>query len=264
MGIEARAREMGWVPQEEFKGNPDRWTDAETWVKNGENAIPLLRKDNENLRGEVRHLKELFQNSQEAIQALQEVHTEATKRAVEQAKKDLMAEIRAAREEGDVDLEIRLTDELTDLKLAEKTQSKVKQVQEQQQQQQQPDPDLAAWMGENTWFGKDERKTMRAMGIAQQLRSDPANDGLVGKPFYDKVDALLRGESGSPHTTKVGETRHSGNGGSGRGKTYADLPQEAKDACAKQAKRVVGEGRAYKDLPSWQAAYADIYFQGEA
>ena len=31
--VEARAREMGWKPQEEFHGDPSRWVDAEAYVE---------------------------------------------------------------------------------------------------------------------------------------------------------------------------------------------------------------------------------------
>ena len=37
--IEAEARKHGWRPKEEFKGDPARWTDAETFVKRADEVM---------------------------------------------------------------------------------------------------------------------------------------------------------------------------------------------------------------------------------
>ena len=48
------------------------------------------------------------------------------------------------------------------------------------------------------------------------------------------------------------------------GKSYADLPPEAKAACEDQARKLVGDGRAFKDTASWRKYYAEVFFsQGE-
>ena len=54
-----------------------------------------------------------------------------------------------------------------------------------------------------------------------------------------------------------------GGGSGGRQKTYADLPADAKAACDSYASKLVGPGRAHKDLASWQAQYAKDFFAGE-
>ena len=47
--VEQEARTLGWVPAEEFKGDPNRWVDAETFVERGHTVMPILRKNNERL-----------------------------------------------------------------------------------------------------------------------------------------------------------------------------------------------------------------------
>ena len=119
-------------------------------------------------------------------------------------------------------------------------------------------------MQDNKWYGVDTRKTLRANGIAQELRSDESLDGLVGRAFYDKILDVMAERSGSPpRTSRVGGTHPSSEGAGHNGKSYKDLPVEAKDACSRQAKKLVGSGRAYKDEASWQKAYAQIFFQGD-
>jgi hypothetical protein len=106
------------------------------------------------------------------------------------------------------------------------------------------------------------------MGIAAELRADPRNATLTGRKFYDKiteeVEAYLA-PAGKP-TAKVGGEgggRASGGGPGKRARSYADLPEEARLACEQFAKKLVGPGRAHKDMASWQAEYTTRYFAGD-
>lgn len=267
MEIEQKARELGWVPQDQFKGDPGKWVDAESFVERGEQVMPILRQNNKKLeealgktQAEVNRLTQLFAAAQESMTALKEFHSEHTARAVEEAKAKLLTELKAAKEDGDVELEVKLTDQLTDMKAAEREAGKKKETPPPAPQggNQQVDPAMQAFLSENSWYGSDARKTARANGIAQVLRSDPENDGLVGKAFFDRIIAEMNGER-APFTSKVSGGTPSG-GGSG-GKAYADLPPEAKEACARQGKKVVGEGRAFKTNADWQKHYASLYFK---
>ena len=42
MEIEQEAITLGWVPQDQFKGDPAKWTDAETFVARGKEKVVLL------------------------------------------------------------------------------------------------------------------------------------------------------------------------------------------------------------------------------
>jgi hypothetical protein len=280
--IEQEARTLGWVPQEEFKGDQSKWVSAETFVERGHTVMPILRKNNEKLEAmvrqqtaEIERMKNLYSASQESIQELQKVHAEATKKAVADARRDVMAQLRAAKESGDIDSEMQLTEQLAEIKAAEndlknaqpQTPPAPTQPQSTQVGAEAVHPDFAAWQAENTWFGTDQRKTLRAMGIAQELRADPENDNLQGKPFFDKIIEIMEERtSGVPRSSKVGESRPSGSpmSGGGRGRSFSDLPADAKSACDRQGAKLVGEGRAFKDITAWRTYYTNLYFQGES
>jgi len=269
VNVEQEARTLGWVPQEEFKGDPNRWVDADTFVERGHTVMPILRKNNERLETlvkqqaeELNKMKNLFSASQESITELQKVHADATKAAVEKARREVMAELKQAKIDGDVDREIALQEELQELKNQASAPTPQAPQAAVPAQQEQMHPDLAAWMSENTWFGTDQRKTQKAMGIAQVLRSDPENDNLQGRAFFDRVLQELEGRA--PRADKVGGARSSETSGAsgGGGKSFSDLPADAKETCDRQGKKLVGEGRAFKDMAAWRSYYANLYFQG--
>ena len=270
--VETEARTLGWVPQEEFRGDTTRWVDAETFVERGHTVMPILKKNNERLEGtvkqqqaEIAKMKALMEAGQEAIKSLQEVHTEATKAAVEKAKRDLMTELKTAKRDGDVDREVEVQEALDELKEQQKNIETPRVPTVSQSVNQGADaqhPEFAGWMADNKWFGTDQRKTLRAMGIAQELRSDEQFDALEGRAFFDKVLEVMDERSGArPPTNKVAEGRPSGGGGAGGGKSYNDLPSDAKTKCDDQGRKLVGPGRAFKDQTAWRSYYSKLYFE---
>lgn len=275
--VEVQARELGWTPKEEFRGDPEKWTDASTFVERGQHVLPILKKNNEKLmgtvlqlRGEVQRVEELFKASQEAITALKETQDANTKRQVERARADLVAELKAAKKEGDTDSEVdlqlainKLDSGLAAAKAGEKVDDKPVERQEPTRQAPQEDPAFTAWKSENAWFESDEVMGAAAVAIGQRLIRE--NSGLKGKAFYDAVGAATKKRFGigqPPPGDRVEGARGSGGrGGGGGGKSYNDLPSDAKEVCEKDAKRLVGPGRAFKDIKEWRSEYVRIYFK---
>lgn len=276
------ATEMGWIPKEQFRGDEGKWVDAETFVKRGREFIPFLQADRRKLQqqvttltAQVQQTNTLLQASQESIEELKSFNSEVSRDRAKTKQTELLAGIRAAREANDVDTEVELTNQLADqkaaLKEAEKTKTVVPPVQKGNGKPPDytQDPSWQAWAKENSWFGTDTRRTSIAVAIANELRADPAHQGLQGRDFLDKVstevDKTLGGtarrEAADRVEGGVRGTGGAGGGGGGGGKGYAELPPDAKEACEKQAKRLVGQGRAFKDIASWRTHYAAKYFE---
>jgi hypothetical protein len=89
--FEAEARSHGWTPQEEFKGDPARWVDAETFIKRADEVMPLLKKQNAHQKRELEEMKRTIKRLSAAEQ-----------RAYENARADIAAEMEAAVEAGDL------------------------------------------------------------------------------------------------------------------------------------------------------------------
>jgi hypothetical protein len=274
--VETRARQLGWAPKEKFRGDPEMWVDAATYVKRGEEILPIVKENNRRLQADVArlaqhagHMEQLVRAGQESMQALLEHQEETTRKTVEREKRALLARLKDVRENGTIEEEFEIQDELTTINASLAAPVK-KEEKPAQQQQQRIDPAFLAWQEENgDWFGVDKRKTALAVGIGEELRSDPANAGLMGKAFYDRISQELGDMTPArrrPVDKVAGGGNHTPGGGGGGGtakKTYASLPPEAKEVCDRQEKKLVGEGRAFKDQAGWRKHYAEQYFKGE-
>ena len=274
--VESTARDMGWRPLAEFRGDPSKWVDADVFVSRGEHFLPILRANNKRLQEQTSELtssleetRALLAASQESIKELKKYHDEDTARQVAKARKDLVAEIKQAREDNDVDKELELQGEVArlDAAVAAAPKQAASTAQPAPTKSVPPDPEFLAWEADNPWFKTDSRKHALAMSIATELRADPANNKLIGRPFFDRVSQEVEAylaPAGAP--SKVGSSRSGGGNApaaAAASRKFSDLPAEAKDACATYAKKLVGPGRAYKDLDSWREEYTRKYFEAE-
>lgn len=278
--VEQQARELGWQPKEEFKGAEDKWVDAKTYVDRGEHILPIVKATNKRLRdeltqtaGKVGTLEAALKQSQETIKALEEYHAEDVKQKVESARADLRAQLIAAKKDGNIEDEVRITDELTQLNtsVTDSTANKRKANGEDtstgtRRQGLTPDEQIvfAQWQKDNPWY-EDPRKAAIANYVSMKLRGEGIKD--TGRPFLDRVteetnkELASLGVGTSRPGAKVEASRGGAGGGGGGGKSYNDLPAEAKAACAGFENKLVGDGKRYKTVAEWRKSYADQYFR---
>lgn len=271
--VEKQAREMGWCPQEDWKGSPDKWVDAQEFVDRGEQILPILRANNRRLNDDLLtmrqqndRLSQELDATRSIVQNLEKHFNESTARQLAEQRKALKAELRDAVEDRDVDRELEVREQLDQLSEAEKA---AKDKQEENKKNLKPtpkqtstdpdiDPDFTEWKKENPWFGEDKKRTKAVIRAAEDLRDD--GDTSKGIEFYNK--ALERAEPKQERTPvdKVSSGSHGGGGGGGGPKGWSSLPQEAKDACLADAETFVGEGKLCKNLDEWKKYYLNTYF----
>jgi len=287
--VEAQARALGWSPKEHFKGDPRHWVDAETYVNRGEQIMPILRQNNRKLeteltatKGELAALKAQLEASQAAITELKSFNSKTSRDAAKATKADLIRGITEAREAGNVEQEVTLQDQLSEtnaaIREAEKNANAEGEAKPSPTAAKPLDPALSAakaifdaWKAENAWYDDDPVKHGLAEGFAVKLRKDGTD--LTGRAFFDEVtrqvNAFTGGKKEAPRSDKVeGGGRGSGQGGGGAsvGKSFSDLPPEAKAACDKFASRgdiTIGKGKTFETLEDWRKHYTNEYFSRE-
>lgn len=267
--VQAEAEKQGWIPPTRYKGDAERFVDADEYIKRGETVLPIVKEHNKRLKAELEAVKAegaaqaaALKKAQEAIEQIEERHTVATQKAVERARSEVKAQLAKASEAGDHEGVAELTEQLVQLREAEVT-PPVAAKPVVAPAAYVPPPDMKEWNEENPWFGKDRRKTSLALGIAQELRE--GGEKSTGRAFYDRVSVEMEKvfPKEEPRTNKVETAR----GGSGEGprsggrKSFSALPAEAKAACLADQKQFVGPNKRFQTAEAWQSRYAELYFQ---
>jgi hypothetical protein len=265
--VETKARAMGWLPKDQFRGSEENWLAADKYVERGEAIMPILQANNRKLadrlasaEAELQSTKHLLSSATEAIEELKNFRTTLNKDKVKEKKTEVLSALATAKRDGDVEAEVQLTDQLTEVNAALKEADKAPPAAPANTPA--LTPAAQTWMAQNPWFGTDKRKTALAMAVSDEWRGEGK---MLGTPqFFEHVDAELgkifdTNAARREAPSKVGGSVNSGGGASEGGKTFADLPSEAKDACKRMAGRLVGEGRAYKTMDAWQKAYVEQY-----
>ena len=191
-----KAEKTGWVPKEEWKGNPDQWRPAEEFVERGEKIAPILKDRN-------RKLEEKFDNLESEMKTIigtQKAEIERVKaESYDRAKTDYEAKLvrldakeLEAFSEGDVDEFQKVTKEKINLKPPEKpveTQAPPKST-----------PVFNEWHKQNDWYIPTEKKpegVKLEMAEDAELGAGEGIQGTVGGRVFLQIHDGREGRCGS-------------------------------------------------------------------
>lgn len=268
----AEAKQNGWADKDAWRGDPADWVDARAFNERSRSILPIvnarnkkLQEDIARLQGQLEPLATELRGTKATLSALEESHEADLEAAREAERKRIKTELAEASREGDHAAVADLTDELTRLNAAPAKEEKKPAV-DSADRGEQIHPEVTAWFREeaNQSFVNDETAMILATGLSAKLRQ--SGDRRSPREHLDAVRAEVEKRLGIPAGNNGVNRVSGGNGGLGRSgggggeKGYADLPKEAKEICERQAKRLVGEGRAHKTLQSWQSSYAKQYW----
>lgn len=270
--IEEKAKSIGWLPKEQFRGDPDKWVPAEKYIEKGENFIPFLQADKRRLEGalsatnqKVSALESSLREATETIEALKEFRTELNKERVEEAREQLVGGIKAAREAGDVEGEERLREKLAETRQALKETTKVTETKPIEKG---PDPmESPEWkdfVANNPWWSEDPVMRAASVALGQDLAAKGKLDGLSPTARFAAIAQATKerfGQTEERRDSKVEGTRGGGTQRQEKGQGFMDLPADVKDGCARFEARLVGPKKAYKTVEEYRKSYAAEYFK---
>ena len=255
--LEARAKRMGWVPKEEFRGDPERWVDAEKFVDRGQEMMPILKENLSRMEKKFEGAETKIGQLQDTLEKVVKLSKSASDRAYKRALRDLKGQQREAADKGDVVTFDAIENQLQELnESAEVAPGEKKEIKETGDGLH---PDFTPWHKVNIWYGQDKDLTAYANGVAQIVAAD--SPGIDGKQFYDEITKRVK--EVFPHkfenpNRKKADVVEGGGGGDDvhakKKKAYRDLPAEAKAACD----QFVKDG-LFKNAQG----YVDEYFEGE-
>jgi hypothetical protein len=214
--FEKEARTMGWVPQEDFRGAPDKHIPAQEFVERGEEKIPLLLNN-------IKRLSAKVDEQTKSIEYQNHHHQEDLKQANERARKEIEDEMLTAVDEGDRETFLNLKKKRDNIKDPEpvKTVSKVP-------------PEFVQFEAENLWYNSDTAMTAVAQAESQRLAKEFPSLSIEQNLARTKAAV----EAAFPHKFQKGNPRRDEPGAVGAGKprgkstgrTFASLPDDAQQA----------------------------------
>lgn len=280
--VEEKAKAQGWKPQEEFGGDPKNFVDAETYVKRGEEILPFMKASNrrlnetvEQLQGRLVEQERINRANSLALEEVQTANREVVVERAEQSVEEIEAAIVDAREANDVQTELKL---LRQHAAAVGAVAKAKEKPAPRQQQQQLNggdltktPEFQSFMQANPWWTEDP--VMRAASIEIQNQLYSGGKITAAMPMAERLTIVAdatrakfgmkdSGRRGNPSRVEGGGGQGGGNESTAAGKSFSDLPEDAKVACDKAGKRlkIGGEGAKYKTIDDWRKSYTATYF----
>lgn len=246
--IEARARAMGWTEKSEFKGDPAKWRDAAEFVERGENLLPLVKAQNKRLEREVAELKQ-------TTRELGDYLSKTEQRAYDRALADLKQQRKEALAAGDGDAFDKADEQIEQLK----SDAAAKAAKRAEKKDDGPDPVYAEWESRNAWL-KDAELSEYAEFAAQKLRA--SGEKATGAEFLDMVAERVKKQFPAKFTNPRRESAQAVEGAAPAarrgGKSYADMPAEARAACDRMAKN--GFSGDEKAMAKFKADYVKQYF----
>lgn len=240
---ETKARRLGWVPKEEFKGDPDRWRPADEFLERGERILPILQRDNEKLHRRLSEVETLLKDTRDASKELLEFTSKSEQRAYERARQEIEARIEAAAASADTAAVREGVRNLDALNKQHETAPPVKK--DAAKKEVNIDPIIQDWIEKEEWFNRD--RTLNAFA------TDTYGDLERSKPGVSRAELLAETKRKTvekfPEKFGINPARDnaaavaSPNGSAvsrKRGKGYDDLPADAKSACDKFVRTIPG------------------------
>lgn len=240
-----RAKMMGHIPKEEFRGDPEKWVPADKYVERADNLMPVLKSQLGKYENKITNLEAQIESQKKTTEKLLKMGETVQQRAYEQAKRDITQQQVQAVSDGDVEKWQKLEDQKESLPKPEIVEPEPVQ----------STPVFDQWRSGNEWYLKDEDMTDFANLYGQKMQQQNPNmpydqiltsvEKKIKETFPTKFENPNRNQ---PSVVDGGQNREvavkSG------GKTYNDLPADAKAMCNQN----VSQG-LYKTKEDWAKAY---------
>jgi len=237
-----RARRQGWVPKEEFRGDPGRWIDANVFVQRADEIMPILKETNRRLETKLTALEERLAKQSDMVTKMVDIQNKYTdtsyKTQIQRIKERKLEAVRT----GDEELFQKLEEQEAQIEKPPVFEKPAEQSPITPTQQQ----ELNAWFKANDdWYGKDKDLTDYAMFISDKMVKQ---EGSTLQPIEFVEEVKARVKKAFPHKFEkkrvqdVDDTSVRGSGAysTGTKKGWNDLPEEAKNQCIKMTKEIPG------------------------
>lgn len=232
---EGEARQLGWVPKDEYRGDPDKWRDAKEFIEFGERILPIVRSNNKTLQEKLGKTEAEIAKLRETMQQFSEHHKKTAEREYKKAQKEFDAKLKRikaqqteAASEGDISKFQELENQREELE--------GNKPEKPDETPQGPPPEFIEWVADNSWYHEDAELAEEAdlIGVLYRKKHPRMGAKSIYKYVTEQIKKLHPDKFENPNrqeASDVGSSTNTGGSPKGNGKGYSSLPDEAKRAC---------------------------------
>jgi len=230
---EAVARARGWVPKDQYRGKPEDWQDANSFLDRNSS----LKKDVETLQERLARQEEEYQERLRRIERTSE-------RIIQNDRERLITELetakRQAAELGDMEAYDKAREQESEYyrRIAQEArEAEQEHTSRQRQPANQPEiwEETQAWIRQNSWFNESPSMRQIALGFYEE-----ALEGMPGRKDEQRRLAFVEKQMARVYPQKFGERSSSAVEG-GRRPMMASAPKLSADEEA-ACKRFIAKG----------------------
>ena len=226
--VEAKARQRGWVPFEDWEGPEAAWTDAEEYLNRGDPRY--LRSLVDRQDRELRDLRAQRQQDAQNFDARLKRLDKLNETSMARQKKMLLAQIEASQRQAAADGDLDAYDELNEQRSAVDAQFAAQEAEiakqtaiPAQQGGQPPDPELMKWTRANPAVQYNENKWQAAVNFYSEAEDELGADASQGDKMAFVTERL--NEAFGQGTARMPGRGHRTNVRNGAGQQRARAPQ---------------------------------------
>ncbi len=206
---EEKAMEQGWVPEDQWEGDPEQWRPAKEFLDRGE----LFKK----IEDQNRTIKEF----KRALEDLKGHHAKTRDTEYKRALDTLKAQKVQAIEDGDAQSVVKLDDQID---LVKEEQRKLA-AQAHEPAVAELNPEFVAWTERNKWYERDDSMKLFADALGQRLAAAGKSPAAVLTEVERQVREEFPHKFKNPNRDKPGSVEGSTNKG-GKGSDSFTLSDE--------------------------------------
>jgi hypothetical protein len=248
--ITDKARSQGWVPKDEYRGDPEKWRSADEFVKRGEEIVPILKERTATLAAKLKQQEVEYADRFARLEKMSEVALERQRQQLESAYSSAK---RQAVEIGDVARFDQL--EADERKAMHYHEQQLREAAPQRQGGYSPEAAgvVAKWEAANPWFRSDDEMGGVATLYSQKLAKE--RPGITIEENLKSTDAYMRKRYPDKFGPPTGSASVEGGGrmpsaSTSRGRGAADLPPDAQ----KMGEKFVRDG-LFKNISEYAKDY---------
>jgi len=237
--VERRARNVGWVPKEEFRGDPAKHVTAEEFLQRSDSLMPLLRRDNDKLHKRVNDLEGILKETRDAQRELLEFTSKSEERAYAKARAELQAQAEAAAANAD---QAGVRHAMHQMEALEKP---FKPSPRPVEQPVNVDPTIQSWIAREDWYRNSQ--TLKGYAIDTFGEIEREHPGLTVEQMLDEtkrrtMDKFPEKFGINPRREAPASVATPSGGNAPTPKrndrTFAHLPQESKNQFARMKRTI--------------------------